>query len=177
MTVKASGKATKGVSGRSGILMTAAVMMLFLSGNMNTYAAQIYQWKDASGVIHFSDNPNAVPPQYRKDSGRNIQELPATRVSESAASKANAPARYRGREIWRSKCAECHYVSGNALKDGKRGLHRFIIDEQTNFPRDPEQVLPQFKYATSGRTSEMPPVDISDDELRAMIKYLAKSLK
>ena len=27
----------------------------------------VYQWRDVSGAMHFTDNPNQVPPQYRKN--------------------------------------------------------------------------------------------------------------
>lgn len=179
MAVKASQRILEGMSGRLIGVIAVAVLMLFLleAMSLDAQATQIYQWKDASGVTHFSDNPDMVPPQYREKSGRNISGLAGTRTSEATVSRESIPARYRGKEIWQSKCAECHYASGNSLKDGKRGLHRFIVNEQTNYPMEPEQVLPRFKYAVSGRTSSMPAIEISDDELNAMIKYLAGSLK
>ncbi len=40
-------------------------IFLFLIFHLSSSSAEIYEWIDASGTIHFSDNFNDIPPAYR----------------------------------------------------------------------------------------------------------------
>jgi len=49
-------------------------------------AAGIYRWTDAQGVIHFTDSPETIPPEYRS-----VEEKPAS-SGAPAATTGSAPA-------------------------------------------------------------------------------------
>ena len=46
--------------------VAAAVLGLFLLGPAAA-AAQIYQWTDSTGVVHYTTNPDSIPGQYIDD--------------------------------------------------------------------------------------------------------------
>lgn len=60
-----------------------AIVALWLSGGILAFSpllappasADIYRWEDESGVIHFTDDPSAIPAKYRKKS-REILKTP-----------------------------------------------------------------------------------------------------
>lgn len=139
-------------------------------------AAAVYQWKDAAGHMHFTDNLGQVPPQYRQQGlkVRNIQ----SQDTKSSANRVPATISSGGKKIWETKCASCHFINGKGLReDGKRGLQRFVLNEKTGFPFNPEDILPRVRRAVAGRTSDMPPVNITDKELTLLINYLISTFK
>jgi hypothetical protein len=53
---------------RMSILKLIASAGLFLSVQASEAGAQIFQWTDAKGVIHFTDNPHSIPESVRNSS-------------------------------------------------------------------------------------------------------------
>jgi hypothetical protein len=47
------------------IFLIFGAMLLHLPGNESE--ATIYKWKDENGKVHFTDNPNRVPEEFRKE--------------------------------------------------------------------------------------------------------------
>jgi len=117
-----------------------------------------------------------VPPQYRGKSARQLQKPGghAGTVTRLPAAKAS-----KGEVLWKNKCSSCHFLNGNGLRisDGKRGLQRFILNPATGFPFNPDQVIPRFRRAVDGRTSDMPPVSMTDEELKMLVSYLISRFK
>jgi len=140
-------------------------------------AAVLFQWKDAAGHWHFTDNPNQVPPQYRKQ-GVKKRNLQSSDVLKPSVTLVPATIATGGEALWKTKCASCHHIENDKTsKDGKLGLRRFVLNRETHYPFTPEQVLPNLHYAVSGRTSDMPPVDISDEDLMKIATYLTSTFK
>ena len=60
-----------------------AILALWLFGGMVAFSpllappasADIYRWEDESGVVHFTDDPSAIPAKYR-GKAREIQKTP-----------------------------------------------------------------------------------------------------
>jgi len=137
-------------------------------------AGEVYRWRDGSGLWHFTDDPSKVPPRYRKGA---VRRLPARDVAGSA-SGVSARTSSGGEVLWRSKCASCHFLDGNGLrKDGKRGLRRFILNPDTGFPFGPDRIVPRLRRAADGRTSDMPPVSITEEEMNELVAYLISRFK
>ncbi|MFQ5581200.1 MAG: DUF4124 domain-containing protein [Mariprofundaceae bacterium] len=144
----------------------AGVLILFgLPGAVS--AGQIFQWRDASGVVHFSDNPSTVPPQYRQESQRDVKPLTSMAESDSG-SVVSAPA---GKAVWAEKCAACHYI-GKEPQAGKVNLAHLLVNPVTRFPEDSKEVLRQLRFGANGRYSDMDEVEISETELKQVTKYL-----
>jgi hypothetical protein len=58
--------------------------IIFLAGVMLTFAvahADIYQWKDTDGGVHFTDNQDRIPPGYR-NKAKKVDVTPAIQSSE-----------------------------------------------------------------------------------------------
>jgi len=139
-------------------------------------AAEIYQWKDAAGHMHFTDNPGQVPPRYRQQGlkKRNIQPQDA----KFSVNRMPSTISSGGKKLWETKCISCHFINGDGLAgDGKRGLRRFVLNRKTGYPFNFEQILPRLRRAVAGRTSDMPPVDINDKELALLVNYLISTFK
>jgi len=135
----------------------------------STYAGAIYKWKDAAGMVHFTDNLNNVPAKYRKDKPLIMGNgLPDVKSPEK--SKVQLPTS-EGGKLWNNKCSACHYL-GNGQADGLKGLGYLAVNPATKFPAHVEEILPDLRYAVSGRTSDMEEVGISDDELRTVAQYI-----
>lgn len=149
--------------GRYGILLG-----LLLAGAGLAQAAEIYQWKDAAGKVHYTDNPMNVPAQYR-DQKRDVRplqgietkgggEIPGRPVSEMKA-------------LWLERCASCHHM-GEGKKGGLVGLKFLIINRNTNFPNSTDAMVRRMRAAASGRIGDMDPIEISDADLLMIAQYL-----
>jgi hypothetical protein len=55
------------------VLVIIAVILLVSAGR----AGEVYKWVDERGVVHFTDNPSAVPAKYKKYMDR--RDLPEPR--------------------------------------------------------------------------------------------------
>jgi len=129
-------------------------------------AAEVYSWKDASG-IHFTDNIANVPVEFRESGKREIKGDTQT------ISKGNTMSASKNKEVWTKRCTSCHHT-GAGRKDGKRGLASYTLNFISGFPKTPEQVLPSLKKATNGRTTDMTPMNLPDEELLAIARFLLK---
>jgi len=153
-------------------LLLASVFMLFFWATISE-SGRIYQWKDAEGVTHFADNPMAVPAEYRSKSLRDVKGVQTSGKGDQVALSTALSA--TGAKLWREKCMECHTAKRQDA-DGKKSLFSYIIDPVTRFPRERADIVGELEYATSGRTTEMDPVDISEDGLKAIAEYLRDSI-
>ena len=72
------GRLTLAVLGAS-----VACLLLLLSPAVSR--ADIYQWKDNQGTIHFTDDETTIPAKYRKNSNRLIREAPSVISPEKAS--------------------------------------------------------------------------------------------
>lgn len=74
-------------------LMTACAALVLAMVAMGTNASEIYQWTDASGVTHYSENPPPAGTEYQTrritDSGASIQAVDPAPAQE--AEKADDP--------------------------------------------------------------------------------------
>lgn len=133
-------------------------------------AVEIYQWTDDAGVAHFTDNPAAVPEKYRSNSARDIK--PVESVKGAKGDGVQVTASSQGKQLWEQRCAACHDYDHWGWKDDKLGLFREIIDRQSKYPKAEEEIFRRFRKAANGRLSDMPAVEVSDEELKSIIHYL-----
>lgn len=130
-------------------------------------SAEIYQWRDAGGRIHFVDDPSKVPAKYREKAKRNVDGLPA--ISSENTSK--AAVEHEGKAKWEMYCAECH-VAGQERERGKVSLFPVLIDSGTKYPVSRSRAVWEFRRAADGHYSDMDAIDISDEELGLIAEYL-----
>jgi len=134
-------------------------------------AGKIYQWKDAGGVVHFTDNPGEVPAKKRDTSQREVTPLSGTRASSSGQGVQS------GREIWEAKCQACHVYNSDYKDNELTGIFSHIVNPDTKFPFAYDAVFDTLKNAVSGFGEGMPAVDISEEELKTLTQFLIESLK
>lgn len=63
----------------------AAVACLLLLLSSAASRADIYQWKDNQGTMHFTDDETTIPAKYRKNTNRLIRESPSVISPEKAS--------------------------------------------------------------------------------------------
>ncbi|MDQ6967552.1 MAG: DUF4124 domain-containing protein [Mariprofundaceae bacterium] len=146
-------------------LMVGALLMACCSVWVAS-AADIYQWKDVSGITHFTDDAMNVPEKYRKTAKRKVSKLQVSGGSEGVQHKSQS----LGSAVWLAKCASCHTVGGD--KKDKLGLGALAVNQKTKFPATVEEIIPQLRRATSGRLSNMPSVDVNADALRQIAAFI-----
>jgi hypothetical protein len=66
-------------------VLGAAVACIFLFLSPASSRADIYQWKDNQGTVHFTDDETTIPAKYRKNSSRLIREAPSVISPEKAS--------------------------------------------------------------------------------------------
>jgi hypothetical protein len=157
------------VINRKNILLLG-LFICFTSGAAGS--AEIYQWRDADGKLHFVDNPAKVPPEYRVKSRRELNALQTTTSVGVAAPFDKA----EGKLKWESFCAACHFT-GKEKERGKLDLSRLLINDATKFPATQKQVVWEFRRAANGSYSDMDKIEISDDELKSIAAYLLDKQK
>ncbi|MDX8403673.1 MAG: DUF4124 domain-containing protein [Mariprofundaceae bacterium] len=148
--------------------------MALLAVGMQPALAVVYHWQDASGAKHFTDNPNQVPSQYRKNVVGGLIETGAPLAGENQEkSTARLPAKYK---VWAEKCGSCHHAD-EGTKGTLQGLAHVTINKVSRFPATIGEVIGQLRFATNGRYSDMPRVDVSDEELSSIAQYLLSMQK
>ena len=68
---------------RTGAVVATLLLLLFLLPAV--CRADIYQWKDAQGTIHFTDDISTIPAQYRKKASPLIHEGPSVISPEKSS--------------------------------------------------------------------------------------------
>jgi len=138
-------------------------LMLFVLG-AEASAGTLYQWKDTSGHMHFTDNLSKVPVEYRANSPREMAPL---KSSEKLVSKP-----LDGRALYKAKCEACHVI-GYEDNGAREGLAWAIIDQTTLYPHTRDNLFASLRSVVDG-SIDMPIVDINDDDLMAITDYLIK---
>jgi hypothetical protein len=86
---------------RSLINLIIALSVSTLS-NYSLLFAETYQWNDADGSVHFTDNPINIPkgeqPIMRHERSNNIRPIPSERLTKSRDIVKEAPARENNEE-------------------------------------------------------------------------------
>jgi hypothetical protein len=59
----------------------------------SSFAQAVYHWVDAQGGTHFTDNPDAIPPQYRQGAASEDERLTATTPSSAESTPGNDSAK------------------------------------------------------------------------------------
>lgn len=155
-------------AGQCGVLLA-----LLVAGAGLVQAAEIYQWKDAAGKVHFTDNPMNVPAQYRNQK-RDVDPLKGIEV-KGGGEIAGRPVS-ESKALWLDKCASCHHVGEG--KSGKLVSLKFLtINRNTNFPSTPEEMFRRMREAADGRIGDMKAVEVADDELLLIAEYLLDTQK
>jgi len=139
-------------------------------GSTSVLAAKFYQWKDAAGITHFTDNPSNIPKTARA-TPRNVGALGVVHTeSENQTLQAN------GKKLWNAQCVSCHF-EGQGRKGKLRGLGKFTVNQATHFPATSNEMLAKFRPAVEGRTTDMKRMTISDEDLLAIARYLLAAQK
>lgn len=146
------------------LMMGALLMACCAVGVAN--AVEIYQWKDSAGVTHFTDNSMNVPEKYRKVAKRKVNKLRISGGSEGVDGRLKA----LGEAAWLGKCASCHTTGEN--KKDKLGLGMLTVNQQTKFPTTIEEIVPQLRRAANGSISGMVSLDVTEDELKMIAKFI-----
>jgi mono/diheme cytochrome c family protein len=152
--------------------VAAGLAVLVMASPPAARAGEIYQWKDASGVVHFSDNPDDVPVQDRGKSLRDVQPLAgiATQTDTTATGDDD------GRKIWESKCQACHVYDSNSTEKGHTGLLKYILNPDTKFPYPNSVIMNSLENGIRGNSEGMPAVSITDDEMKTLVDFLKKEV-
>jgi mono/diheme cytochrome c family protein len=151
----------------------AGLALMLLASPGAAVAGQVYQWTDANGVMHFSDNPDDVPVQDRDNSRREVQPLAGIAPQEDTAAPGDDD---DGRKIWESKCQACHVYDSNSTEKGHTGLLKYILNPETKFPYPDNVILNSLEKGVRGNGEGMPAIDISEDELKTLIVFLKKEV-
>ena len=140
--------------------ITAIVAMTFVCHL--SLASEIFQWRDAAGHIHFTDDPSKVPWEYQDGAIRQLEDYAPTRKVASRDDKG----------AWKLHCAECHHPGEGRVGD-LRGLAGYTLHESSDrFMKLPEQMLPDLRKAIEGRTTDMKPMSLDDNTLLAISRHL-----
>jgi len=146
------------------LMMGALLMACYAVGV--AHAVDIYQWKDSGGVTHFTDNAMNVPEEYREIAKRKVKKL---RVSGGDGGMQDQP-KALGELAWLDKCASCHTAGED--KGDKLGLGSLAVNQQTKFPATVGGIVSQLRWAANGRMSDMPSLDVTDEELKQIAKFI-----
>lgn len=129
------------------LIVASFVGMLSLPG---AASAEFYQWKDGSGNVHFTDNPDAVPPAYRnkvlkrqmETEGTQSQTPPATRRAEPVEPTEFGTSSTRDREEWQMKFLKLRMekkMLEESLPEKRKELVR-INRERTKFGKPANRI-------------------------------------
>jgi len=144
------------------MLVLSSMLCVLVSASL---AATLYQWKDAAGHMHFTDNLSKVPAEHRSNSARDMRPLVAASKVERVLD---------GRALYEAKCATCHVI-GYKNDGAREGLAWAIISDKTKYPQPPDKLFLIIREAVDGEV-DMPVMKISDKEVMAIANYLIKEL-
>lgn len=119
-----------------------ALVALLISGAPTISSGQVYRWVDQGGVVHFTDNPQNIPDQYRNNA-MEFTPPPITTYAEERDRRVGAVPQSgltRGANRERpSDSAEALEESIRTMKSqikAKRDLIRYV-DERKNLAVNP----------------------------------------
>ena len=107
------------------------------------FAGQVYQWKDASGVTHFSDAP---PPDQQQYQNRKLKDEPG-RSGQAAATPAETPNCVTARKNLESLKSD-KPVGPDANGDGKPD-QEMSAEDRANQVAQTEQTLKTYCTGTT----------------------------
>lgn len=129
--------------------MKRLIVSIFVLSMAAPVCADTYQWTDSKGVVHFTDNPDKIPRQYRKKvkkrpsvkSETPVSVSPAAPKAEEKREASKAPPLYGGHDEnwWRT-------TTGNLREE----LAKLI--EELPAKRDKLQFLRRRWVISMGRT-------------------------
>ncbi len=95
--------------------------VLLLLITMPVLAATVWKWRDANGVVHYSDQPVPGAEQVNVQSASTYTSAPTGPVtSATPATKVAAPVNYTNVEIWKPSAQETIANSGGQVGVGVR---------------------------------------------------------
>ncbi len=153
------------------MLLILAFCAALLGAGMNTGDAKVFSWKDAAGVVHYTDNQANIPQAYRKKA--EADELPELVVVDSGAKPA-AP--LTGAGVFANRCGKCH-VAAYEDKGEKIALLEKAVDRRTRMVLSDIELAAVLKRAADGRYSDMPGMEISRDDLLTIARFLIGKAK
>ena len=150
----------------------ALVFMMLALSPASVWAQRIYQWRDAAGVMHFTDDPGAVPVQYRGQGQRDLEPL----AGIGPAAGIDSASEGLGRRIWETKCQACHVYDSDGTQNGHMGIRSYILNPQTKFPYPEARIMDALRKGARGTGEGMPAIDISDKEMKALVQFLIRQV-
>ncbi len=133
---------------------------------------EVYRWRDAAGVVHFTDDPSKVPPGARPVRAHPENLIVMERPSGTDEAKGGAD----GEALFARRCAKCHVLFPEE-DPKKEPLLEVLTDPDTHAPRPLEEVVKTFRWAADGRFSDMDDIEISDEDLRRIAQALRARLR
>jgi len=155
---------------RAGYVLALLALVAGVLGSTSVLAAKLYQWKDAAGITHFTDNLANIPKAARA-TPRNVGTVDVVHAEGK-----NRISQENGEKLWNARCASCHF-EGQGRKGELRGLGSLAVNPVTRFPATPNRMLAKLRPAVEGRTTDMTRMEISDEELLAIARYLLAAQK
>lgn len=129
--------------------MKRLIVSIFVLSMAAPVCADTYQWTDSKGVVHFTDNPDKIPRQYRKKvkkrpsvkSETPVSVSPAAPKAEEKREASKAPPLYGGHDEnwWRT-------TTGNLRQELAK------LTEELPAKRDKLQFLRRRWVISMGRT-------------------------
>lgn len=123
-------------------LLSIALVALFLSGTPTISSGQVYRWVDQGGAIHFTDNPQNIPVQYRNNA-MEFTPPPITTYAEERGQRVGAVPQSgftqganRERPLDSAKALEESIQTMKSQIQAKRDLIRYV-DERKNLAVNP----------------------------------------
>ena len=147
----------------------AALALIALA--LSAAAGEVYRWRDAAGVIHFTDDPSKVPPEAKP-----VRAHPERLIVLENPEAKQAPAGKDGAALFAQRCAKCHVLFPEE-DPSKEPLADALLDAKTRAPRPLGEVVKTLRMAADGRFSDMDALEISDEELRRIARYLLAQVR
>jgi hypothetical protein len=106
-------------------IRTATFACLLLAGNVQAQSAEVYQWKDAKGVTHYSDAPPAKGQYESRQVAGDAGPVPAASPATAAIPTARTPAPVsKGEQVAMANCATARSNLERLKAGGDIGLDR-----------------------------------------------------
>lgn len=143
-------------------------LLIALLWTSELQAVELFEWHDAAGITHYTDNEVNVPTEYRKGGKRNVGKLQITggRIERKQANSL-------GESVWQDKCISCHTIGAN--QGSKIGLSQLLINSKSNSPATMNEVVAMLSRASRGDLPKMAKVALSPKEIKYIAEFLLGS--